>query len=83
MAKSMKLARGLIGGRDAFKVLAVKNSTVYKPGAILSKNEVDDLIEYGQWTIDIVEYTDKHGALEQRIRKLEEASKTKCTGETQ
>lgn len=60
--KSMKLAHGLPlpANRDAYKVLIVKNSTVYKPGEILCKAEVDDLCQNGRWDITVIPY--KEGA---------------------
>ena len=57
--KTMKLAHGVVRDLDRpsevdYKVIVVKNSTAFHPGQILTKAEVDDLIEYGKWDITVV-----------------------------
>lgn len=39
-----------------YRVITVKNSTVYRPGEVLCKNEVDDLCRNNNWDVTIVGY---------------------------
>lgn len=55
--KSIKLAYGVrqqIGDVLAYKVITVKNSTVFSPGQVLCKAEVDDLCDGPRFDVTIV-----------------------------
>lgn len=55
--KSIKLAHGVKVIKDGsiqYKVITVKNSTVYNPGQVLCKSEVDDLCNNSNWDVTIV-----------------------------
>jgi hypothetical protein len=52
--RTIKLARGVKNDVPYYKVLTVKNSTIYNPGDELCKREVDDLCGNARWDVTIV-----------------------------
>ena len=62
--KSIKLGYGSPRGDKSeikdYQVLVVKNSTVYSPGEVLERTEVDDLCLNKNWDVTIVTLKDQH-----------------------
>jgi hypothetical protein len=57
--RKMPIATEKNGSKDAYQVIIVKNSTLYSPGEVLNKDEVDDLCDGGRWEVVIVGATKK------------------------
>lgn len=55
--RTIKLAYGVETQRGlAYKVVVVKNSTLYSPGTILDKSEVDTLCAATSWDVTVVRH---------------------------
>jgi hypothetical protein len=58
---SIKLAHWIPpqGGEALYKVVTIKNSTMYHPGQALFKSEVDGLCRNNKWDVTVVQWEDK------------------------